>query len=242
MFGTILKYTRFVLLAISIALISFLCSIIFLFRPANMGNTYLAARMIGNVGAWLMGMKVEVEGLENFKQDENFVVISNHQSNFDIFYVGKMVPRRTVSVGKKSILYFPFFGQMYWLSGNILINRGNRRKAWNVMDKVAQAITSGRGNVWIMPEGTRSKGRGTLPFKKGAFVTAIKAQSKIIPVCISSFDKHVDISKWHSGTIKMKVLSPIDAKGKTMDELNELKNEAYEIVSKTVAELDNSYI
>jgi 1-acyl-sn-glycerol-3-phosphate acyltransferase len=242
MFGLILAYIRYFLLALSIALISFLCSIIFLFRPADMGNTYLAARLIGYVGSWILGMKVEVEGLEHFKQDKNFVVISNHQSNFDIFYVGKMVPRRTVSVGKKSILYFPFFGQMYWLSGNVLINRGNRSKAWSVMDKVAKAITSGKGNIWIMPEGTRSKGRGTLPFKKGAFVTAIKAQCKIIPVCISSFDKHIDITKWRSGTIKMKVLAPIEAEGLTNDDLTDLKDRAYDIVSETVEKLDNSYV
>jgi len=241
MFGNLLAYTRYFLAAVAIGIISFFCSILFLFRPTNMGNTLIVSRLIGNIGSWIMGIKLEIEGVENFKQDKNYVVISNHQSNFDIFYVGKMVPPRTVSVGKKSIAYFPFFGQMYWLAGNILINRGNRRKAWSVMDKAANAITSGKGNVWIMPEGTRSKGRGTLPFKKGAFVTAIKAQCNIIPVCISSFDKHVDIRKWKSGTIKMKVLSPISAQGLKNDDLIDLKDRAYEIVSKTVEDLDNSY-
>ncbi|OIQ15483.1 MAG: hypothetical protein BM556_17750 [Bacteriovorax sp. MedPE-SWde] len=240
--GILLAYTRYFLAALAIAIISFLCSIVFLFRPAHPGNTFLSARLIGYVGCWILGMKVELEGSEHFKNNKHAVVISNHQSNFDIFYVGRIVPRRTVSVGKKSIVYFPFFGQMYWLAGNILIDRGNRKKAWSVMDKAVEAIKNKKASIWIMPEGTRSKGRGTLPFKKGAFVTAIKAQCPIVSVCISSFDKHIDLTRWKSGTMKIKVLPPIQAEGLEMDDLLELKDKAYGLVSRTVETLDNSYI
>ena len=109
---------------------------------------------------------------------------------------------------------------MYWITGNILIDRGNKRKAWSVMDKVVERIKEGV-SVWIMPEGTRSKGRGLLPFKKGAFVVSIKSGRPIIPVCVGNFHEKVDITKFNSGTLKVKVLEPISPEGYTLDNIQD---------------------
>ncbi len=237
----ILKYIRLTITAFLIAIFATLWGIICIARPAHPGNTFIIARVFGLIGRYILGLKVEIENLELLEKTRGSVIISNHQSNFDMFYVGVICPRKTVSVGKKSLLYIPFFGLMYWLSGNILIDRGNRRKAWSVMDKVVDTIKKYNCNIWIMPEGTRSKGRGVLPFKKGAFVTAIKGGFEILPIAVSSFDKWVDFTKFNSGTVKLKVLQPLKSEGYTMDSLNELKDQAYKIISDEVLKLDQSY-
>ncbi len=67
----------------------------------------------------------------------------------------------------------PLFGQLYWLTGNILIDRANRSKAKGTIDQVVNSIKESDVSVWMFPEGTRSRGRGLLPFKTGAFHAAM---------------------------------------------------------------------
>lgn len=218
------------------AIVSVLWVIIPLSCPANAKWTSYAAQSFRIIGRFILGYKIKVQNMNDFRHIKESIIVSNHQSNFDIFHVGEICPRNCVSVGKKDLLYFPFFGQMYWLTGNIVIDRGNRRKAWSVMDKVVDRIKEGV-NVWIMPEGTRSKGRGLLPFKKGPFVVAIKAQRPIYPVCIGDFEKEVDLKKWKSGTLNIKILPPVSTIGKTLDDVNELRDQVRDIMEKEIKSL-----
>jgi len=75
------------------------------------------------------------------------------------------------------------------------------------MDKVAKEMHQRDLSVWIMPEGTRSNGRGILPFKRGAFYLAKMAEVPIIPIVVSDF-KNLNFRKLNSGTITIKVLEP----------------------------------
>ena len=237
----VLKYVRFFLLGIIIVIGCIIGIIYSLFRPTNPSNVIVPAKFIGIVGSFVMGIKISIEDRHNLDNLPPCVVISNHQSNLDILPFGSFLPSRTVTLGKKSIFSIPLFGQMYWLSGNILIDRVNKKSAWKTMDKVTNAITNNNTRVWIMPEGTRSKGRGVLPFKKGAFATAVKAQCPILPVCISSMDKHLDFSRWKTGTIKVKILPLVETRQYNDKTVNELKDHCWNLISKEVENLDNSY-
>ena len=96
----------------------------------------------------------------------------------------------------------------YWLSGNILIDRTNRSKAAGTISKAAEKIKQNGLSVWMFPEGTRSYGRGLLPFKTGAFHTALNAQVPVIPVCMSTTDKTIKLNRWDNGTICIDMLAP----------------------------------
>ena len=61
------------------------------------------------------------------------VIVANHLSNYDLFVFGHAVPPLTVTLGKTSLKWIPFFGQLYWLAGNVLIERGNAAKAKQAM-------------------------------------------------------------------------------------------------------------
>ncbi len=92
----------------------------------------------------------------------------------------------TVTVSKGALLN-AFFGQLYWLTGNYLIDRNNRTKAHGTIAEVVNHFKNVRISIWMFPEGTRSRGRGLLPFKNiGAFHAAIAAGVPIIPVCVST--------------------------------------------------------
>jgi len=192
-----------------------------------------------NYGRHILRIELELRNKEILDSVSPAVIISNHQDNLDIFPGVYALPERTVTIGKKSILYIPFFGLFFWLSGNILIDRKNKKRAFETMDTAANAIKDKKISVWIMPEGTRSKGRGVLPFKKGAFVTAIKAQVPIVPIAISSYTKHLKIGKWNSGKIIVQVLPPISTAGLTVDDVERILNQSYHSIKDTVQALDN---
>ena len=86
-----------------------------LLRPFNPEVLRPVGRVFGTLGKFFLGIKIEIEGKEIFKQNRPAIIISNHQDNVDIFVVGSIFPSRTVSVGKQVLKWIPFFGQFYWL-------------------------------------------------------------------------------------------------------------------------------
>ena len=161
-------------------------------------------------GRYLLGIQIELRHKEILDRARPCVFISNHQDNLDIFPGVYTLPQNTVT-----------------------------KRAFETMDAAANAIKEKKLSVWIMPEGTRSKGRGVLPFKKGPFITAIKAQVPIVPIAISSYTKHLDIGRWKTGKIIVKVFPPIPTIGLTIEDVNDLLNQSYQVIKNGVLELDN---
>jgi len=188
-------------------------------RPFNPDNSRLCARLYSLPAQWLLGLKVErqVQGLLGHQRSA--VIVANHQSNYDLYVLGCVVPERTVSIGKKSLKWVPFFGQLYWLAGNVLLDRGNAVQAKKAMLTTTDTLKHQDTSIWVFPEGTRNLGQGLLPFKKGAFQMAIAAGVPIIPVCVSTYVKQMQLNRWHSGRIMIRALPAIPTAGLTQDDL-----------------------
>jgi 1-acyl-sn-glycerol-3-phosphate acyltransferase len=199
-------------------------------------------RAFGYPCLFLLGIELEAEGMDIIKDNQPCLVISNHQDNIDLFPCGAVAPPRTVSIGKTIIRWFPLFGQIYWLGGNILIDRKNKRSALKTMSETAQIMIEKNIAVWVMPEGTRSKGRGLLPFKKGAFYTAVSSQRPLIAVAINNYSQQINLNKWHAGKIKMRVLDPIQTENLTNKDVEALKNQCYELMKKNIEILDKEVL
>jgi 1-acyl-sn-glycerol-3-phosphate acyltransferase len=215
--------------------------LICILRPFNADNSWLTCQFMGHPMRMIMGLKYIIRNKEIMDLNRPCVFISNHQNNVDLISGSLTLPHRTVSLGKTSILYIPFFGLFYWLSGNILINRTNKKKAKESMGKVTDAIREKGISVWIMPEGTRSRGRGLMPFKSGAFRTAIDAQVAIVPVCFNSYAKTANYNKLKSGTIVCQVLDLIETKGLNKTDARELAIKCHQLMNQTIEKLDQEY-
>ncbi len=195
-------------------------------------------------GMKILGLKQKIYDIENMKSSHGPVVyISNHQNNIDMFAAFALYPRKTITLGKKNIKYIPFFGQFFWLTGNFLVDRKNKAKAKSSMKKLNDRIKKEKINIWILPEGTRSRGRGLLPFKKGAFMTAIEIGVDIIPICFSSYGgDQIQLNSLRAGHVLTKVLPPFSTKGLTQDHLDAFKDNIYSQMKMTIAQLDNEVL
>lgn len=213
-------------------------SVFCLLRPFNPDNTRICGRLFSWGMTRILGIKLVIEGRELLDQMQPSIIVANHQSNLDLFVHGAVVPKRTVSVGKKSLKYMPFFGQVYWLAGNILIDRENKRKSINTLSEVTEAITQRNTSIWVFPEGTRHAEPGLLPFKKGAFHMAMRAKAPIVPICASSYRHRLQLNRWHSGSIHVRILPAIETTQLGSHDLKALMTDTHKLMSDTISELD----
>lgn len=233
----LLAIIRLILLLIALVVISIAISLYCIVRPFRRNNVYYAAQAMSKV-SWLLGLTVEVRVPESVKNQGPFVYICNHQNSYDIFTVSGAVQPATVSVGKKSLKWIPFFGQMYWLTGNILIDRKNSNKAMNTIALTAKKIKERKLSVWLFPEGTRSNGRGLLPFKTGAFRTALQAQVPIVPVCASNIHGQLKLNRWNNGKMIIEYIEPIHLDQMSKDNIRAIANNTHAAMASKLNELD----
>ena len=134
----------------------------------------------------LADVRISVEGdenLEDLRNGESFVVISNHQSSYDIFVLMHTYPSSLRMVAKKQIFQVPVMGGAMKASGFVSVDRSNSEGARQSLENAKAAFEAGT-SIWIAPEGTRSPDGRLLPFKKGGFMLALSAQRRILPVTL----------------------------------------------------------
>ncbi len=207
-------------------------------RPFHPNNSRLFGRVYSLPALRILGLHCELQVAELDKLTGPCVIVVNHQSNFDLFVLGCVVPHRTVTIGKTSLRWIPLFGQIYWLAGNVLIERGNAMKAKAAMLKTTAALQERKMLIWVFPEGTRNLGQGLLPFKKGAFQMAIAAGVPIVPICCSNYKRTMRLNRWHSGNLRIRALPPVSTVGMTLDDMPVLMERCREQMVTCIAELD----
>ncbi|MBU2894270.1 1-acylglycerol-3-phosphate O-acyltransferase [Colwellia sp. D2M02] len=231
-----LAILRFFLMTLALVLICIVSIFYCLIRPFHRDNVYHTAKYLGKVPK-LLGVTIEVRMPESVKNIGPVVYVANHQNSYDLFTMSNAVQPGTVSVGKKSLKWIPFFGQMYWLTGNILIDRNNTNKAMSTIAITAEKIKSKGLSIWLFPEGTRSRGRGLLPLKTGAFRTAIQSQVPIVPICGSNQHGTIKLNRWNNGKIIIEFLDPIYISEESRDSLRHTANAVHSLMDEKIKEL-----
>jgi 1-acyl-sn-glycerol-3-phosphate acyltransferase len=130
-----------------------------------------------------LGIELAVEGREHMGAGQTYLVMSNHQSHYDIPVLFQVVGPNIRMVAKQELFRVPVFGKALAEGGFISIDRGDRHAAIRSLE-VARALLASGTHVWIAPEGTRSRTGQLLPFKKGAFYLALEAKLPILPVTL----------------------------------------------------------
>jgi 1-acyl-sn-glycerol-3-phosphate acyltransferase len=132
----------------------------------------------------MAGISLSVHGQENLPPgDEPFVVMSNHQSHYDIVCLFQALDRPVRMVAKTELYRIPFMGKAMRAAEFIELDRKNRERAIASLSVATQKIKSGI-SVWIAPEGTRSETGRVGAFKKGGFHLALETGVRILPVTI----------------------------------------------------------
>lgn len=148
-------------------------------RPAS-----LMGIVWSRFNAWITPMLVTTRGLENIDKKRSYVVVSNHQSQYDIFVLYGWLGIDFKWVMKQELRKIPGLGIACEKIGHIFIDRSNTQAALDSINAARQKIVNGT-SVLFFPEGTRSTSGKMGRFKKGAFKFAIDLNLPILPVTIT---------------------------------------------------------
>lgn len=172
-----------------------------------------------------LGLHVRVEGRERMAEAAPCIYVSNHQSMYDVPVLAELYPVDTVVIGKRELRKIPFFGWLYAVTGNVLIDRSDNESAVRSLKEAAQRVTTRGQSIWIFPEGTRGTESGQLlPFKKGAFHMAVETGVPLLPVVVEPLRPFFDASRRRvrPGTVTVRVLEPIPSAGLTEADIPDL--------------------
>ncbi|KAL7271793.1 1-acylglycerol-3-phosphate O-acyltransferase [Rhizina undulata] len=201
---------------------------------------WTTARAFKNLTCPLMGLDFKVVGEERL-ETRPAVFVSNHQSELDIVFLGRVFPKHCSVTAKRSLKYIPFLGWFMALSGTVFIDRQNSKSAKAALDSAVQEIKGNRQSVWIFPEGTRSyySTPDLLPFKKGAFHLAVQAGVPIVPVVVQNYSHvlHVQDRTFEPGMIEVRVLEPIETEGLGPDDVDKLVMDTREMMLKVLKDM-----
>jgi 1-acyl-sn-glycerol-3-phosphate acyltransferase len=137
---------------------------------------------------YLTGGSVAFRGLENIPKDRVFVVVSNHQSLFDIpLLIWLLRGRNAKFIAKKSLgRGIPSASYVLRSNGHALIDRGNALQATTEIRALAQRINATGGAAVLFPEGTRARDGKLKSFKPGGLKTLLAELGavSVVPVSI----------------------------------------------------------
>lgn len=172
---------------------------------------------------WLSGCTVTVRGLKHLDRSRPAIYAANHTSILDAFLGAYLAPVGTVGIAKKEVIWYPFFGQLYLLSGHLRIDRGRTNRAKASLARLGALVRSRGLSIFIWPEGTRSPDGRLLPLKKGLAHMAIQTGLPIVPLVITgghrAWEKHS--LRLVPVPIAIDVLPPIDTSGWDIDHIEQ---------------------
>lgn len=158
------------------------------------------------------------------------IVVANHTSYLDIVLSTLYIDHTAVYMAKAELLKIPLF-KYFFVYLDIPVNRKSMTEAHKAFMEAGKKLDEGL-SVVIYPEGSISSEGNLKPFKNGAFKLAIEKQVPVVPV--------VNLNNWlflqnggflksngRPGIPRIIVGEPIETKGLTTDNINELKEKVF---------------
>jgi 1-acyl-sn-glycerol-3-phosphate acyltransferase len=171
-------------------------------------------RRLGRALALVNPWRIHISGSENLHPDEVYVIVSNHQSLADIPLIAHL-GMDAKWLAKAELFRLPAVGWMMRMSGDVPVDRADRRKAAQALLQCARYLRR-RCSVVFFPEGTRSLDGEMLPFNEGPFQLAIRERVQVLPLVVEGSGAALPRDSWIFGRrqdIYLRVLEAIPVEG-----------------------------
>jgi len=185
-------------------------------------------------------VRTEIKNKAKIIKGQSYVIISNHQSQYDILALVTTLGIQFRWIGKKEVLKIPIFGYALYASRNIFIDRSNTASAIESINKGMDRLPKGAG-VMVFAEGTRSADGRIQEFKKGGFMAAIMRKIPILPVTVNGSRRILPKGELvvKPGKVQVVVGDPIDTSGYTTAIVQELIDKTRQAI---IANFDPGYM
>lgn len=188
-------------------------------------------RALAKVNPW----RLHISGTQNIDPKGVYVIVSNHQSLADIPVISH-VRVDAKWIAKAELFRMPIVGWLLRMSGDIAVDRSDRRKGAQALLKGARCLRQ-HCSLMFFPEGTRSTDGEVLPFNDGPFQLAIREQVPVLPLVVEGSGAALPRNSWIFGAtqdIELRILDPVPVIGWNVKQSGELRELVRE---KIIAEL-----
>jgi 1-acyl-sn-glycerol-3-phosphate acyltransferase len=225
---------RTILAAILLAIFTLLVGLPILFLAwisGASGPLYAAASIGLRLAFAVAGIRVRTEGEGNIPSGA-CLFLPNHTSALDPLALFIVIPRPVAFLAKQELFRIPWLGLAMRRAQFISVDRTSRQAAAASASQAVSRLRQGVSLV-IYPEGTRSPDGHLLPFKRGAFLIAIRAGRPVVPVTIRGAERALSKGeRWiKSGEMVICFHPAIDVSGYRDDQRDLLLERVREAIS-----------
>ncbi len=191
-------------------------------------TSFICGVVWSRLNGYLTPICVSVAGREHIDKTQSYVIVSNHQSQYDIFVLYGWLGIDFKWVMKQELRKVPGIGIGCEKVGHIFIDRSNHERALASLNEAKSKIVNGT-SVIFFPEGTRSKDGSLGEFKKGAFKMALDLGLPVLPVTVLGTAKILpsNTTDLFPGKAKIVIHKPIDIAGYNDDNIQGLMDQAH---------------
>jgi fatty-acyl-CoA synthase len=185
----------------------------------------------------LSGCAIRTEGLEHLEGIGPAVLGANHSSYLDVVALLAALPLDFRFVAKRELVRTPVIGAVIRKAGHLTVERTQVSQSVADAERVTEALRSGL-SVCVFPEGTFARPPGILPFRLGAFKSAVETGCPVIPVTIRGTRGILPADEWlpRPGPITVAVGSPLRPEGQGWPAMVGLRDRAREAIARRSGE------
>ena len=189
---------------------------------------YYIAQSWVNPWLWAARAKTTFTKAVEYKNNESFVVISNHLSNIDSLILFKLLKIKWAFMAKKEVYKLPVFRTAAKSFNFIKVDRDNPNDRESINEQAKNLFKNG-WSLMVYPQGTRVDKNQSKEFKNGAFHIAQQNNVRILPVVIAGTgDIWPRGSKFmKSGKAMIKTLEPIDMSKYNKESIEQLVKDTH---------------
>jgi cytidylate kinase len=138
--------------------------------------------------AWRLMFRMKIRGAENIPRTGAVLLVSNHRSNLDPFFVGVSFPRQIHFMAKAELWKIKPLGRLIDLLGTFPVNRGeaDRSAVKRALDTLAAGAVVG-----MFPEGHRQRSGQLGEIQAGVSLFALRDGVATVPMIVDGSERVV---------------------------------------------------
>lgn len=230
---TIILFTLYVLITLLLTPVLLFCWLFKSPRPL-----LWAGKNAMRLGPKILGIRIEVTGIDVVEEDKSYIFMSNHLSFLDGPLLYSVIPLPIRVILKKEIFRIPIIGLGMKQVGFVPVDRKSIRGGKKSIDHAVRLMNEKGYSFLIFPEGTRSRNGKLQEFRRGGFFLALTSQSAIVPISIQGTYELMPKGSFFvkRGKIKVSFHPPVSVQGNHKDGLPVLLEEVRGVIRSGLAE------